>query len=149
MNNNDWKENFIKNKVTDCYLLKIPKIKDRRGNLAVIENNQLPFDMKRVYYLYDVPAGAYRGGHAHKAQNELLIAVSGSFEVRINDGQTIKKIILNRPDRGLLIPVGIWRDLKDFSQGSVCLVLNSGAFDEDDYIRQFEDFQHLKNQINA
>ncbi len=149
MNNNDWKENFIKNKVTDCYLLKIPKIKDRRGNLSVIENNQLPFDMKRVYYLYDVPAGAYRGGHAHKAQNELLIAVSGSFEVRINDGQTIKKIILNRPDRGLLIPVGIWRDLKDFSQGSVCLVLNSGAFDEDDYIRQFEDFQHLKNQINA
>ena len=149
MNKINWKNNFIRNKISDCQLLKIPKIKDRRGNLAVIENEQLPFDMQRVYYLYDVPAGAYRGGHAHKEQIELLIAVSGSFEVRLNDGQTLKKIILNRPDRGLLIPAGIWRDLKDFSQGSVCLVLNSASFDENDYIRQYQDFQGLKNEHNA
>jgi len=126
--------------IEDCYLIEIPKIMDQRGNLAVIENGILPFKMKRVYYLFDVPAGAYRGGHAHKKQQEFLVAISGSFEVLLDDGLQKKSILLNRPDRGLLIPTGIWRELQDFSHGSVCLVLNSDQFDEADYIRDYTRF---------
>ncbi len=122
-------------------LIHIPKIEDRRGNLSVIEKNCIPFDIQRVYYLYDVPSGAFRGGHAHKLQLEFLVALSGSFEVVLNDGQTKKTIMLNRPDRGLLIETGIWRELANFSAGSVCLVLASDIFDEQDYIRDFETFK--------
>ena len=130
--------------IKDCTILDIPKIIDTRGNLAVLENGFLPFDTKRVYYLYNVPAGAYRGGHAHIRQSEFLIAISGSFQVIVDDGIAKKSFILNRPDKGLLLPTGIWRELKDFSQGSVCLVLNSGLFDENDYIRNYDDFLNIK-----
>ena len=135
----------MNNTVSDCKIIEIPKIIDTRGNLAVIEKDILPFEMARVYFLYNVPAGAYRGGHAHKEQSELLIAVSGSFEVIIKDGESQKNILLNRPDKALLLPPGIWRELKDFSQGSVCLVLNSGKFDEKDYIRDFSNYISYKN----
>ncbi len=132
--------------ITDCEIIGIPKIKDHRGNLAVVENGILPFKMNRVYYLFDIPAGAYRGGHAHKLQQEFLIAISGSFEVVLDDGIQKKTILLNRPDRGLLIDTGIWRELQSFSQGSVCLVLNSGKFDESDYIRDYQTFLASKNE---
>lgn len=134
----------MKNKIEDIQIIKIPKIEDRRGNLSVVEKDCIPFDIKRVYYLYDVPSGAYRGGHAHKDQLEFLIALSGSFEVIMNDGKNKKSVMLNRPDEGLLIPTGIWRELENFSSGSVCLVLASEVFDEDDYIRNFKVFKSTK-----
>lgn len=121
-------------------IISIPKIEDRRGNLSVIENEVLPFEMKRVYYLYDVPAGVERGGHAHKKLQQFLVALSGSFDVILNDGRKKRKVTLNKPFEGLLIKNGIWRELKNFSSGSVCLVLASDVFDEDDYIRDFDEF---------
>ncbi|MEM9686520.1 MAG: FdtA/QdtA family cupin domain-containing protein [Bacteroidota bacterium] len=131
-------------KIKDIVHIKIPKIEDRRGNLSVIEKECIPFKMKRVYYLYDIPSGAYRGGHSHKEQQEFLIAVSGSFNVILNDGVTKKTILLNRPDEGLLIPSGIWRELDNFSSGAVCLALASGEFEEADYIRDFQTFLTTK-----
>ena len=126
-------------------IINIPVVKDLRGNLGVVEKDTIPFDIKRVYYLYDVPSDAYRGGHAHKEQLELLIALSGSFEVTLDDGKSKRSIILNKPNKGLLIPKGIWRELQDFSSGSVCLVLASDVFDEEDYIRDYNDFLSFKN----
>ncbi|WP_396151606.1 sugar 3,4-ketoisomerase [Flavobacterium sp.] len=126
-------------------LIHIPKIEDPRGNLSVIEHEVVSFDIKRVYYLYDVPAGAERGGHAHIQQRECLIALSGSFEVILNDGKTEKTITLNKPFEGLLINEGIWRELKNFSSGSVCLVIASEVFEEADYIRDFNEFLASKN----
>ncbi|HQV35352.1 MAG TPA: FdtA/QdtA family cupin domain-containing protein [Flavobacterium sp.] len=125
-------------------LIAIPKIEDPRGNLSVIEKNVLPFEMKRVYYLYDVPSGAERGGHSHIQQKEFLVALSGSFDVILNDGKTEKIITLNKPFEGLLINEGIWRELKNFSSGSVCLVVASDVFEEEDYIRDFIDFCNSK-----
>ena len=125
-------------------LIAIPKIEDPRGNLSVIEKNVLPFEMKRVYYLYDVPSGAERGGHAHIKLKQFLIALSGSFDVILNDGKTEKIITLNKPFEGLLINEGIWRELKNFSSGSVCLVVASDVFEEEDYIRDFIDFCNSK-----
>lgn len=125
-------------------IIDIPKIKDTRGNLAVIEKDGVPFSIKRVYYLYDVPSDAYRGGHAHKEQQEFLIALSGSFEVVLNDGNSKQKVMLNKPDKGLLIPTGIWRELENFSSGAVCLVLASDVFDEEDYIRDYDQFMLSK-----
>ena len=121
-------------------LIDIPKITDVRGNLGVIEKEVIPFSIKRVYYLYDVPSTAYRGGHSHLDQTELLIPLSGSFEVVLDNGKEKKSVLLNKPDRGLLINKGIWRELQNFSSGSVCLVLSSGEFDETDYIRSYKDF---------
>lgn len=121
-------------------IIKIPKIEEPRGNLSVIEKDIIPFEMKRVYYLYDVPSGSERGGHAHKILKQFLIALSGSFDVILNDGQSEKIITLNKPFEGLLINQGIWRELKNFSSGSVCLVIASEVFEEDDYIRDFEEF---------
>jgi len=126
-------------------IIDIPKIKDRRGNLSVIEKDCIPFDIKRVYYLYDVPSDAYRGGHAHKEQLELLIALSGSFNVVLDNGKNKQTITLNKPNKGLLIPTGVWRELEDFSAGSVCLVLASDEFLESDYIRDYNDFKSFKN----
>jgi dTDP-4-dehydrorhamnose 3,5-epimerase-like enzyme len=131
----------------DYRLITLPKIEDRRGNLSVVENDTIPFEIKRVYYLYDIPSGAERGGHSHKQQLEFLIALSGSFDVVLNDGKEERIITLNRPNVGLLIPTGIWRELQNFSSGSVCLVLASGVFDETDYIRDYEDFCLFKNRI--
>lgn len=121
-------------------VINIPKIEDPRGNLSVIEKEVVPFEIKRVYYLYDVPAGAERGGHSHKEQKEFLIALSGSFDVILNDGKVEKLVTLNKPFEGLLIINGIWRELKNFSSGAVCLVVASDVFDEDDYIRDFNEF---------
>tara|TARA_R110000823_G_scaffold298864_2_gene419364 strand:- start:35201 stop:35590 length:390 start_codon:yes stop_codon:yes gene_type:complete len=123
-------------------IINIPKIVDKegRGNLSVIEKDVLPYPVKRVYYLYDVPSGSSRGGHAHKEQLEFLIAVSGSFDVVLDDGNEKQKVTLNKPDKGLLIATNTWRELENFSSGSVCVVLSSGEFDETDYIRKYEDF---------
>ncbi|MEH6405838.1 MAG: FdtA/QdtA family cupin domain-containing protein [Leeuwenhoekiella sp.] len=120
--------------------IKLPKIEDRRGNLSVIEKDAIPFIFKRVYYLYDVPSGASRGGHAHKNQSEFLIALSGSFDVILKNGDLQEHFTLNKPDEGLLIPNGYWRELDNFSSGGICLVLASDEFDEDDYIRDYYDF---------
>ena len=132
------------NTIDHVLLLDIPKIHDTRGNLSVVEGNTVPFALKRVYYLYDVPSGAERGGHAHIHQSEVLIALSGSFEVVLNDGSHEKVERLSMPNSGLLIPTGIWRELRNFSSGSVCLVLASGEFDETDYIRTYADFELFK-----
>lgn len=130
---------------TDIQLIEIPKIHDRRGNLSVIEGSTIPFVSKRVYYLYDVPSGSRRGGHAHKKQQELLIALSGSFDVVLKDGKSTKTVTLNKPNQGLLIIEGIWRELRNFSSGAVCLVLASDEFDEEDYIREYKSFKLFKN----
>jgi len=129
--------------INDCKIIEIPRILDQRGNLAVIEKNILPYKFKRIYYLYDVPSDAHRGGHAHKEQQEFLIALSGSFDVVLKDRNSQKKITLNKPNKGLLINKDIWRELENFSSGSVCLVLASDEFDEDDYIRNHKDYLAL------
>jgi|SRR5690625_2325244 len=123
-------------------LLEIPKISDPdgRGNLSVIEKDILPYEIKRVYYLYDVPSTSSRGGHAHKKLQQFLIALSGSFDVVLDNGKQRRVITLNRPDRGLLIPNGIWRELENFSSGAVCLSLVSEVYDELDYIRDYEKY---------
>ena len=126
-------------------LIDIPKITDVRGNLGVVEKDVIPFNIKRVYYLYDVPSTAYRGGHSHIDQTELLIPLSGSFEVVLDNGKEKKSVLLNKPDKGLLIHTGIWRELQNFSSGSVCLVVSSGEFDEADYIRSYKDFLTSKS----
>lgn len=131
--------------IQKCELLPIPKIEDPRGNLSVIENNVVPFKINRVYYLYDVPAGAERGGHAHKKLQQFLIALSGSFDVILNDGNLQKTVTLNKPFEGLLVTNGIWRELKNFSSGAVCLVIASNVFDEEDYIREFKEFLESKS----
>lgn len=121
-------------------IINIPKIENNLGNIAVIENDAIPFDIKRCYYLYDIPSSAKRGGHAHKNLSQILIAISGSFDVVLNDGKTKQTITLNKPDKGLLIKSNIWRELENFSSGSVCLVLASDTFLEADYIRNFDAF---------
>ncbi len=131
--------------INDLRIINLPKIQDVRGNLSVVEGNTLPYEIKRVYYLYDVPSGAERGGHAHIAQQEFLIALSGSFDVILKDGIDQKTVSLNKPNSGLLIPHGIWRELQNFSAGSVCLVLVSEMFQESDYIRDFDEFNLFKN----
>ena len=122
-------------------IINIPKITDIRGNLGVIEKDTIPFDIKRVYYLFDVPSSAYRGGHAHINQVEVLIALSGSFDVKVDDGTDVSLVTLNKPDKGLILNKGVWRELENFSSGSICLVLASDAFDESDYIRDYEVFK--------
>lgn len=121
-------------------IISIPKIEDYRGNIAVIENEVVPFAIKRVYYLFDVPSNAKRGGHSHKEQLELLIPLSGSFDVVLNDGLTTQTVSLNKPDKGLLIKANIWRELENFSSGAVCLVIASDTYDESDYVRDFDAF---------
>ena len=124
-------------------IIEIPKINNTKGNIGVIENDTIPFDIKRVYYLFDVPTGAKRGGHAHKKLKQVLIAISGSFDVVLKNGKSKEIITLNRPDNGLLIENNIWRELENFSSGSVCLVLASEEFSEDDYIRSYKDYLSL------
>lgn len=125
-------------------LLKFPTIEDTRGNLAFIQNDILPFEFKRIYYLFDVPSNAFRGGHSHIEQNEVLIALSGSFEVVLDDGLEKRTVLLNKPNLGLHIGTGIWRELQNFSSGAVCLVVASDVFSEEDYIRDYEDFLKTK-----
>jgi dTDP-4-dehydrorhamnose 3,5-epimerase-like enzyme len=127
--------------IQDCKLVELPKIHDNRGNLTFIEaGRHVPFDVKRVYYLYDVPGGAARAAHGHKKLQQLMIAMSGSFDVTLDDGVERRKFHLNRSYFGLYIPPMIWRDLDNFSSGAVCLVLASDFFDEKDYFRQYDDF---------
>lgn len=127
--------------INECKLIELPKITDSRGNLSFIEGgNHIPFDIQRVYYLYDVPGGAERGGHAHKGLQQLIIAMSGSFDVVLDDGHEKKRVHLNRPYNGLYVCPMIWRELDNFSSGSVCMVLASSKYDEDDYYRNYADF---------
>lgn len=127
--------------IDKCEIINLPKIEDSRGNLTFVEEeSQIPFAIKRVYYLYDVPAGSERGGHAHIALNQIIIALAGSFDVELDDGKTRKTFSLNRPYEGLYICPGIWRELKNFSSGSVCLVLASNLYSEDDYYRDYDQF---------
>lgn len=125
-----------------CKIIDIPKISSDKGSLSFLEsNNVIPFDIKRVYFTYDIPSGAERGGHAHKEQHEIVIAASGSFNIIIDDGNEKKKIFLNTPHKALHIVSGIWRELNDFSTGSVVLVMNSGLYEEQDYIRNYNEFK--------
>lgn len=128
--------------VSDCSIVELDKHhSDRKGNLSVVENGiTLPFDVKRVYYLYDVPGGESRGSHAHKELEQLIIAASGSFKVTLDDGKNKRSFFLNRPYQGLYVKPGMWRDLEDFSSGAVCLVLASEVYQAEDYIRDYQEF---------
>ena len=127
--------------LADCRIIELPVIHDPRGNLTFIEGGRhLPFEIKRVYYLYDVPGGASRAGHGHKQLQQLVIAMSGSFDFVLDDGREKKRYHLNRSYYGLYIPPMIWRDIDNFSSGSVCMVLASEPYDEADYYRDYEDF---------
>lgn len=127
--------------LNECRIIELPKIADSRGNLTFVENQRhIPFDIKRVYYTYDVPGGAERGGHAHKELKQTIIAVSGSFDITLDDGFEKKKFHLNRPYFGLYVCPMIWREIDNFSSGSVCMVLASEFYTEGDYYREYNDF---------
>ncbi|MCL2792139.1 MAG: FdtA/QdtA family cupin domain-containing protein [Spirochaetaceae bacterium] len=131
--------------VNDCKIIELPVNHRDKGNITVIENQKIiPFDVRRIYYLYDVPAGEARGGHAHKELKQLIVAAQGSFDVILSDGKNTRTITLNRPFIGLTIVPGIWRELDNFSSGSVCLVLASTEYNENDYIREYEEFLKWK-----
>ena len=134
--------------IDNIQLIEVPKLDDIRGNLSVFEGITIPFEMKRVYYLYDVPSGAERGGHAHNKLLQFMVALSGSFDVILKDGDKQRTVTLNKPNFGLLIPNGIWRELQNFSSGSVCLVVASEVYEEEDYIRDYNDFLLSKNGIS-
>lgn len=128
--------------LADCQLIQLPIVHDRRGNLSFIEGNRhVPFAIERVYYLYDVPGGAERGGHAHRGLQQLIVAMSGSFDVILDDGSEKKRFHLNRSYQGLYLCPMIWRELDNFSSGSVCMVLASNRYDESDYYRDYADFR--------
>lgn len=127
--------------ISDSKIIQLPRINDHRGNLTFIESGRhMPFEIKRTYYLYDVPGGATRAGHGHKALHQLMIAMSGSFDVTLDDGFEKKVFHLNRSYNGLYIPPMMWRDLDNFSSGAVCMVLASEFYDEEDYFRNYQDF---------
>ena len=130
--------------LSDCRIIELPKIHDPRGNLTFIEGSRhVPFEIKRVYYLYDVPGGAERGGHAHRQLEQLIIAMSGSFDVILDDGVVKQRFHLNRSNYGLYVGTMVWRELDNFSSGSVCMVLASNYYDEADYFRDYIEFQSV------
>lgn len=127
--------------VDDCKVVELPIVHNESGNISVLENGvNIPFEIKRVYYLYDVPMGAERGGHGHYKLEQYVVAVSGSFTFVLDDGETKKEVFLNHPNKALHIKPGIWREMTDFSSGSICLVLASLHYDEEDYIRNYEEY---------
>ena len=133
-------------KIKDCTLIQFPKNHQINGNLTSITGGQeVPFVIKRLYYLYDVPGGEERGGHAHKELHQIMVALSGSFTVTLNDGVNKQSYYLNQPYQGLLIPPGLWRDLNNFSSGSICMVLASEIYDEQDYFRDYDKFIEWKS----
>ena len=133
--------------VKDCVLVNLQKIGDRRGNLSIIEEQkQIPFDIKRVYYIYDVPGGERRGGHAYKDNQEFVVALSGSFDVKLSDGEEEKIVSLNRSYYGLYIPAGLWREMENFSTNSLALILSSTEFDDNDYIMNFDEYKFWRNE---
>ncbi len=142
--------NRIVSDIHNCNVVELSKVHRPQGNITIIQNGgHQPFDVKRVYYLYDVPGGSERGGHGHKNLFQLVIAASGSFDVIIDDGQNKKIVQLNRPYYGLLIVPGIWREIINFSSGAICLVLASEKYDERDYIRDYSDFQKYKHDSSS
>lgn len=138
----------MKSSVYDCSVIELSRHhSERKGDISVIENGEtVPFGVKRIYYLYDIPGGEERGAHAHKALHQLIIAASGSFMVTLDDGKVKKRVVLDRPYQGLLVVPGIWRILDNFSSGSVCLVLASEGYDAEDYIRDYEEFLKYKDE---
>lgn len=136
-----------KTTVYDCTMIELCKNHREKGNLTVVQNKkEIPFDVKRCYYLYDIPGGEERGGHSHRQLRQFIIAASGSFDVRLDDGLVKRTFTLNRPYQGLLVVPGIWRDLDNFSSGSVCLVLASEIYQKDDYIRDYNEFLEWKRK---
>jgi hypothetical protein len=139
---------MIKNSIYDCVILPLDKIHNRAGNITIVEGQKnFPFEVKRIYYLYDIPGGGDRGGHAHKELQQLIVAASGSFDVLLDDGENKKVVTLNRPNYGLLVVPGIWRELMEFSSGAICLVLASHLYSAEDYIRSHTEFLIYK-EIN-
>jgi len=131
--------------VYDCTNITLPKNHQLNGNLTVVNNNiEIPFDINRIYYLYDVPGGLSRGGHAHKELQQLIIALSGSFDLILDDGKVKRTFNLSRPNSGVYVPSGLWRELDNFSSGSICMVLASQEYDENDYFRNYENFLEWK-----
>lgn len=140
---------MAKYSVNDCPVIELGKIAgERRGSITVVENDgTVPFDTRRVYYLYDVPGGSSRGSHAHRTLSQLIVAASGSFQVTLDDGHLKRTFFLNRPYEGLIVRPGIWRDLDDFSSGAVCMVLASDVYKKEDYIRDYQEFLDYRKQL--
>jgi hypothetical protein len=137
----------MKSSINDCIIIPLNKIHNRAGNITIVESyKNIPFEIKRIYYLYDIPGGENRGGHAHKKLKQLIVAASGSFNVVLDDGLNNKIVTLKRPDYGLLVVHGIWRELVEFSSGAICLVLASDIYKEDDYIRDLKKFITYKQE---
>src|ERR1035437_7976212 len=137
----------MKISVYDCSIIELPRIQNRAGNITPIHGGiNIPFQIKRVFYLYDIPGGADRGAHAHRTCHQFIIAASGSFEIELDDGTTKRTVSLNRPYFGLHIPPGIWAAEKGFSSGAICLVLTSDKYDASDYIREYQEFKKFKNR---
>ncbi|MCH2033306.1 MAG: FdtA/QdtA family cupin domain-containing protein [Tenacibaculum sp.] len=137
----------MKVNISDCKLIDLPRVKSRSGNITPVENNkEIPFDIKRVFYLYDIPGGESRGAHAHIDCHQFLIAASGSFEVKLDDGKEQRIVQLNQPYKGLHIPPGIWASEINFSSGAICLVLASHFYDEQDYLRNYDDFLKFREK---
>jgi hypothetical protein len=138
---------MVQSNIYNCNVIELPKIHNRAGNITVVEPEiQIPFNVERVYYLYDVPGGETRGGHAHYELSQLIVAASGSFDIILDDGKNKKTVHLNRPYYGLLVVPGIWRELINFSSGAICLVLASHKYNEVDYIRDYNDYMSYKDE---
>lgn len=131
--------------VFDCSLVQLPRVQNPAGNITAVNNLvEIPFDIQRVYYVYDVPGGEARGGHGHKALQQFIVAASGSFDIILDDGKVKRTFNLSRPYMGVFVPPGIWRELDNFSSGAICLVLSSLVYSEDDYLRNYDDFLNYK-----